>query len=161
MHKLATLCNQSQVEKSALDYGPHTQILQKPCLGHLNLKNHSTMPRYLNLWHQWHAQYIKASMHNSTKQPEMSYFDFSCIVRVIPWFVLRSPPRLTNQNVYFKAPIVPQAETLKPWLCHGNTGSQLSRKLFKSVAGCWLSGLGLEWRCVESFHDPCMAIKCI
>ena len=45
---------------------------------------------------------------------------------------------------YFKAPIVPQAETLKPWLCHGNTGSQLSRKLFKSVAGCWLSGLGLE-----------------
>lgn len=55
------------------------------------------MPRYLNLWHQWNAQYIKASMHNSTKQPEMSYFDFSCIV--IPWFVLRSPPRLTNQNV--------------------------------------------------------------
>ena len=57
------------------------------------------MPRYLNLWHQWHAQYIKASMHNSTNEPETSYFDFSCIVRVIPWFVLRSPPRLTNQNV--------------------------------------------------------------
>ncbi len=73
------------------------------------------------------------------------YFDFSCII--IPWFILRSRPRLNNWNVYFKAPIVPQAETLKPWLCHGNSGSQLPASYSNVWLECWLSGLGWVEMC--------------